>query len=229
MLITRPEPGALETAARVARLGFEPVVAPLATIHPIPADLPPPDDVQVVLVTSGSAVDALPSSHRVLPLLAVGDATAARARRAGHPAVHSASGEAVALAALAARLCDPGGRSLLLASGQGQGAKLAAALKRLAFPVLHRHVYAVAPATALPPRARLALRESELRAALFFSAESAQVFVRLVREADLTAGLAAVDALAISAATASALAPLQWRRVRAALRPNQDALLALLT
>jgi hypothetical protein len=40
--------------------------------------------------------------------------------------------------------------------------------------------------------------------------------------------VAAVDALAISRRTETALAPLPWRRIRVASRPNQDELLALL-
>ena len=228
MLIARPEPGAAATAGRVAALGFVPVVAPVTAIRAMPADLPPPEQVQAVLVTSGSAVDVLPPTHRALPLLAVGDATAARARRAGQRLVHSAAGDATELAALAARLCDPSGRPLLLATGRRQGAALAGALNRLGFAVLHRAVYDVMPAAALPAAAHRALQEEQLAAALFFSADTARVFVHLVQQAELAARLAAVEALAISAATATALAPLRWRRVRAALHPNQDALLALL-
>ena len=229
VLITRPEPAAVETASRVAALGLVPVTAPLTAIRPVRADLPLPEQVQAILVTSGSTIDALPPSHRDLPLLAVGDATAARARGAGHRVVHSAGGDAAGLAALAARLCDPGGLPLLLASGHGQGAALAAALTRLGFSLFHRTVYRVVPTTALPASAHHALRAGQLLAALFFSADTARVFVRLVQDADLAACVAPVEALAISAATATALAPLRWQRVRAALRPNQDALLALLT
>jgi len=228
VLITRPEPGAAETAGRVAALGFVPVLAPVTTIGAVRADLPPPDQVQAVLVTSGSAVDAIPPSHRGLPLLAVGDATAARACRAGQRVVHSAGGDASELAALAARLCNPGGLPLLLASGRGQGLVLAAALERLGFAVVHRPVYEVRPAAALPAAAHQGLQRDELAAALFFSADTARVFVRLVKQAALDERVGTVEALAISAATATALAPLQWRRVRAALHPNQDALLALL-
>jgi uroporphyrinogen-III synthase len=228
VLITRPEPGAAETASRIATFGFVPVVAPVIAIRPVLAELPAPEQVQAILVTSGNAADALPPSYRQLPLLAVGDASAARAGRAGQRVVHSAHGDAKDLAALAARLSDPGGPPLLLASGRGQGAALAAELTRRGFSVLHRVVYEVVPAATLPATAHRALEAGQLCAALFFSADTAGVFVRLVQDAALATRLGDVDALAISAATASALAPLRWRRVRAALQPNQDALLALL-
>jgi uroporphyrinogen-III synthase len=228
VLITRPEPGATETARRVAALDLVPVVASVTVVRNVPAELPDPEQLQAVLVASGNAIDALPQSHRSLKLLAVGDATAARARRAGHVAVHSAAGDAIALAELTARQCDPTGLPLLLAAGRGQGERLAATLTGLGFQVVHRAIYAVEPVRVLPETTTHALRDAQLRAALFFSAETARIFVRLVRNTALANKLDTIDALAISTATVAALSPLQWRRVRAALRPNHDDLLALL-
>lgn len=228
MLVTRPEPGAAQTASRVAALGYSPVVAPLLTIRPLPADLPEPAGLQAILVSSGSAVDALPPSFRRLPLLAVGDATAERARRAGYAPVDSASGNAASLANLVARRCDRRGAPLLMAVGRAQGAGLESALLQVGFRVERREVYTAEPTELLPDAAQRALAAQELRAALFFSAETARAFVGLVRNAQLDDQLHDVDALAISNGAAEALAPLRWRRVRAALHPNQDELLALL-
>ncbi len=83
MLVTRPQPGADATAARLVALGFEPAIAPLLAVEHLACDLPPPDGLGAVLATSGNAVDAIPGAWRGLPLFAVGDATAARARAAG--------------------------------------------------------------------------------------------------------------------------------------------------
>src|SRR5690348_946173 len=83
ILITRPEPGASETAGRVAMLGYQPVLAPVLTVQSRGVSLPPAERVQAILVTSGNAIPLLPDTHRHLPLLAVGEATAARACAAG--------------------------------------------------------------------------------------------------------------------------------------------------
>ena len=83
VLITRPEPGASDTAARVTALGLQPILAPLlrvATLHP---SFPPSGRVQAILATSGNAIAALPESHRHLRLFAVGQATARTCRRGG--------------------------------------------------------------------------------------------------------------------------------------------------
>ena len=80
VLITRPEPGASDTAARVEELGLTPIVAPVLRIERTPARLPAAASLAAVLVTSGNAVDALPEAYRGTRVLSVGDATAERAR-----------------------------------------------------------------------------------------------------------------------------------------------------
>jgi uroporphyrinogen-III synthase len=218
VLITRPEPGGSETATRVAALGYRPVAAPL----------PAAERLHAILVTSGNAIPSLPASHRHLPLLAVGAATAARARDAGFTQVNSADGDANALAELAARSCDPRAGPLLLASGRGQGEGLAADLRARGFRVVRRVVYVASPASALPDVARHAFASGGLEAALFFSAETARQCVRLLQAARLREAVRSVNALAIGQAAAVALQALPWRRICVAARPNQDAMLALL-
>lgn len=217
-----------ETARRVAALGLAPVAAPLLEIVTLPVDLPDPAETGAVLVTSGNAIRALPASWRGTKLLAVGDATARLAGEAGFIDVHSADGDAWALADLTTRLLPAAGPPLLLASGARQGAGLAADLRRRGFEVIHREVYAATPASALPPVAAEALRGETLRAALFFSAETARAFVTLVVAVGLTPRVADVEALAIGRPACVALEALPWRAIRVAARPTQDEMLALL-
>jgi len=226
VLVTRPQPGAAETARRLLALGRTPVLAPMLEIVPLAADLPPAQQIQAVLATSGNALPAL-RGHAALPLLAVGDATAARARACGFSVVSSAGGDARALAALAERLCDPAGLPLLLAGQQGQGHGLAQALRAAGFAVVHRSVYAARPAVALPEAARAALCAQKVDVALFFSAATAQIFVSLAASLPPET-FNRVESLAISPETAAALAALPWNGIRVAAAPNQDELLGLL-
>jgi uroporphyrinogen-III synthase len=229
VLITRPQPGADETAARVAALGWRPVVAPLLEIRRLNGSLPMATSIQAVLVASGNALPGLARRYRRRPLLAVGDATAARARAAGFTQVWSAGADAAALAALAGRRCDPAGAPLLLAAGRGQSLVLATALRSRGFRVIRRTVYASVPVATLPAPAANTLRSGRLRAILFFSAETARQFARLLTRAGLREPVTSVDACAIGAAAAAAIEGLPWRRVRRAAQPTQDAMLALLS
>ncbi len=222
ILITRPEAEAGSLADRLRGMGFAPVLAPLLRVMPRPFAAPP--GIDALLVTSGNALLAL--AGVVAPLLAVGDATAERARAAGFADVSSAGGDADDLLALARRRLPPGA-ALLLATGRGQGGTLAAGLRAAGFRVHRRVAYSTRPVPRLPQAARAAIVERRLRAALFLSAETARTFGRVLPPV-LRPALGTIEALAIGQPAADALSLLPWRRVRVSLGPTLDQVLALL-
>ncbi len=223
MLITRPVGEAEGMAARIGALGYRPVIAPLLEIQRRGVAMP--EGVQAILVTSGNALAGVPVVG--LPVLAVGDATAARARGMGFARVESAGRDAAALAALAVRLLDPRGGALLLASGAGQGLALAADLRARGFRVARRVCYKARAVRQFPHVAREALGAGDLHAALFLSAETAAVFVRLLPP-ELHQNLSSVTALVIGQNAADLLEPLPWLRICRAQNPNLDDVLALI-
>ena len=222
-LITRPEAQSGELAARLRAKGFTPVTAPLFQIRQRPTTLPA--GLQALLVTSGNALAALPASN--IPLFAVGDATAARARAAGFTEVYSAGADAAALAGLVTRKLQPRAGALFLASGAGQGASLATDLRARGFPVVRRVCYNAIAVSRFPAEGLVAIACGELGLAVFLSAETAATFVRLLPLA-YTQGLASVVALAIGKSTEDALSPLPWLRIRRAKTPTLDEIVALI-
>ena len=102
--ITRAQPGAEVTAARVRALGCEPVVAPLLAVRELPGALLDLSDVGVLAFTSANGARAFAgrSGERDLPVFAVGEGTAAAARAAGFSRVESAHGDVAALATMIA-------------------------------------------------------------------------------------------------------------------------------
>jgi uroporphyrinogen-III synthase len=228
VLVTRSEPGASATARRLQAMGFAPVVAPLLTIAPVAAELPPPDEVRAILVASQHAVPPLPARYFSLPLFAVGDATAETARARGFATVLSADGDATALAALVARSLVPGGLPLLLAAGLGQGQYLAGRLAEGGFAVERREVYAARPAETLPEAARRLIAAQAPGRVLLFSRETALCLSRLIRGTSLMASFATLDLAAMSGSVAEAVGDLPWRSIRVAMTPTEKAVLALL-
>jgi len=228
VLITRPEPAAHGTAARVAALGLVPILAPMLMIRPLSHGALLAAGVQAVLLTSANALLGLSAALHGVPVLAVGDATADRARAAGFADVTSAGRDAEALAGLVLRRCTLGGGALLLPTARGEGLLLARRLREAGFAVRRRAVYVAVPQKVFPAAAGVALSRRMVGTALFFSPATARSFCRLLRAAMPAECLAAVDALVLSAAIAVPLACLPWRRIRVAARPDQDALLTLL-
>jgi uroporphyrinogen-III synthase len=223
VLITRPREDAGRTADRVAALGFVPLVTPFVTVRHLKPALP--SRVQAVLVTSGNAVSGLRPMD--VPLLAVGDATADRARAAGFRRVESAGRNAAALVELAARVARPADGPLLLVCGARQGHAPVSALRGLGFSVIRRVTYAADPVRRFPAEAGAALCGNALHAALFLSAETAAAFVRTMPRA-LAPHLTNVLGVAIGKMAADALRPLPWREVRLAHDPTLDGVLAQL-
>jgi uroporphyrinogen-III synthase len=228
ILITRPEPGASDTAGRVSALGLRPIVAPLLEIRLMPIRVPVQRRIAAVVLASGNAVDALSALGRCVPVLTVGMATARRARQAGFTNVVSADGDAAALTALVRARIKSSDGLLLLAAGQGQSLGLAADLRGLGYRVVRRVAYAAVPVPRLPDAAKAALLDHGVRTILLFSAETARHFLRLVRRADLVSALADREAITIGPQAAMALKEVPWARIRVAAKPTQDDMLALL-
>jgi uroporphyrinogen-III synthase len=119
ILITRPEPGATETADRLTILGFVPVVAPVLSIRF--GKPTPPHRMAATVLTSKNSIPACPHSLHDRPVFTVGAATASAATRAGFLHVLSADGDAVLLSKLIADTLSPDAGALFLPTGEGRG------------------------------------------------------------------------------------------------------------
>jgi uroporphyrinogen-III synthase len=227
VLVTRPHSEAQSLAAALASRGVDPIVAPLIEIHYRDGAALDLADVQAVLCTSANGVRALAraSRERRLPLLAVGEATAACARAEGFAAVASAGGNVGDLARLAAAQLRPRGGRLVHAGGSEVAGDLVTALRAQGFDIVREILYEVRPAAALSQEIVQALRAGEVDFALFFSPRTAALFARLVAGAGVAGRCGAIAALSISAAADIELAGLAWRERCVADRPTQAALL----
>jgi len=227
-------------------MGHRPVLAPLLTVRPVMHRILPPDGFAATVLTSANAVAACAPACHTRPAFAVGSATAERARAAGFREVIDANADAAALPDLIVATIGAPGRpavgeggratgsrraaasqSLLLPVGRLQGMALAAALRAKSYRVSRRVAYHAVAVGVLPQAAHDALKAQELTVALFFSTETAKIFVRLVQAAGLAEAVSGVTAVAISERAAAPLTSLPWQRIAVAARPNQDAMLVL--
>lgn len=224
--VTRAEPGASRTAARLRDMGMEPVVHPLLTVEPLTPPLPDLERFAALAFTStnGVAAFAALTPRRDRPVFAVGQTTAQAAQQAGFVAIRSADGDLPALARLiAAELSDA---VLLAPQAETPAGDLAMALEAAgarsiaAQPlVVYRTVEARLPA---PPA---------FDAVLFHSPRAAQAFASwLDTNPDPDpARRSHADAVyvCISPAAASPLTPLGLRPTISE-RPDETTLLATL-
>ncbi|MFI4948169.1 MAG: uroporphyrinogen-III synthase, partial [Alphaproteobacteria bacterium] len=107
--MTRPRAEAESLAEALAARGIEALIEPLIEIHDRSEPVPDLVGVQAILCTSANGVRALAklTGERGLPLFAVGDASATRARDEGFARVESAGGSSADLALLARERLRP--------------------------------------------------------------------------------------------------------------------------
>lgn len=229
VIITRPEPGLGETASAVAGLGWVPVLAPALAVQ-LCSLRSLPGQPAALLLTSGQAV-AMAARYVALsvPVFAVGDRTAQKASQAGFTTVYSAQGNARALVRLLRHHTTPVQGSLLLLSGAGQGLELAASLRAHGFRVVRRVAYRAEPAGALSLSVAQALGAGQVAAILFFSARSAQSWLRGVPGGGLSEQVRGLRAIVISGEVVKTLHLAGWRGpVVVAATPDAPAMLAAL-
>ncbi len=229
VLLTRPLVDSQMTAAALSALGIESVIAPLIDIEPRD-ETPSLAGVQATLITSANGVRALAlqTAVRNVPVFAVGDASALVARELGFETVESAGGNVDDLAALVQQKLKYGAGKLLHPAGSVLAGDLAALLSRARFDVRRYVAYASRAVAELPQAARLALRDGEADMVLFYSPRTAAIFRDLVTRAELTQDCRFLDALCLSEAVAKMLKPLEFRDIRVAEQPDQQALFALI-
>ncbi|MBV9829274.1 MAG: uroporphyrinogen-III synthase [Alphaproteobacteria bacterium] len=226
-LITRPRPEAAGLAEELSKRGIEPIIEPLLDIRFRTEPAPDLRGVQAILCTSANGVRAFArlAAQRGLPLFAVGDATATRAREEGFTTVHSAAGNVEDLARLvAAELRPDGGRLLHVAASMVAG-DLAGELLGAGFALDRAVLYEAAPAVQFSAGTTGALRTGIIDFALFFSPRTAAIFSRLANQGALSEAMRFVRAVSISAAADEALGTLPFSDRRVADTPDQTSLL----
>lgn len=226
VLVTRPRPDADETAAELIALGHEAVIAPLLEVAFEAGATLDLSDAQAILVTSANGVRALAAAtaRRDLPVFAVGDASAAAARKNGFDRTESADGNVQTLAALVTARLSPRDGRLVHVAGTVTAGDLSGDLALSGFEVGRAVLYRAEPVLNLPDAIGEGLRDSSLDAAIFYSPRTAAQFVELVTSEGLGAHCGRIVAVALSGAVAENLKTLPFADIRIAETPDQSSL-----
>jgi uroporphyrinogen-III synthase len=161
----------------------------------------------------------------VLPVLAVGRASAEAAREAGFSDVASADGDADDLARLAAGRFAGVPQPLLYLAGEDRARDLAGSLGSRGVAVQTAVIYRAVAAARLPAEAEAPLRAGAVDGVLHFSPRSADSYLSCSH--DLMAQALAPVHFCLSERVAAPLRRAGAADIRIADRPNEAALLAL--
>jgi uroporphyrinogen-III synthase len=230
VLVTRPEPDAADTVARLGALGIEGLAAPLLERAMLHARLPAADGFAGIALTSANALHALDERgvlerYLGLRVFAVGERTAEAAKQFGFPDVVNAGGsvrhlvEEIATARPAGPIFYPAARH--------QSADLAHALAPFGVTVVPARVYEMRAAATLPHSALAGLSDGSLVAALFYSRRTAETFVTLTASLLPRAERTRIGVLCLSEQIAEPLLEAHFVRASLAEQPSEDAMMAL--
>lgn len=226
-LLTRPADDSERIMPDIRAFGLEPLVSPVLKIETIRSEWPEPEGFQGVVLTSARALSgAVPASwiQSELPVFAVGARTAQTALDKGFRTIHIAGGDGAALCrTLEDAHLKPGFRLLHPCARD-----VARTFELEAVPVVPLPVYEAKAAETLSDECLAHLDAGDIRAALFYSPRSGEIFAGLVEKHARTACLKAIKALCFSAPVVKSVGHLPWADIRQARRPDHPAMLALL-
>ena len=190
-----------------------------------------PRDFDASLVSSVNAiVHADPDLLATLaskPVFAVGDRTAASAKAAGLPFVHSANGDRHSLAEIINERMPVGSRLLYLA-GRPHKVDLVRALQARDFPVQTIEIYRSIPTRELEDATRRLISARKVNAVLHYSQLSASAFCDTLANEDLTRELQALSHCCLSEDVAAPLREVGAKVILVAARPDETSLFATL-
>ncbi|MDQ6437782.1 uroporphyrinogen-III synthase [Mesorhizobium sp. LHD-90] len=232
VLVTRPQPGAVRTARRLAEMGHRPVELPLTRTTALPgppASLDGPVD--AVAVTSANALrhapPALLARLAERPCFAVGERTAATAREHGFRSVTAANGDANSLADLISSNLRPGSTIAYL-TGRIRLSDLEAQAAAAGLNLVAVETYDTQAIDYRPQDLAERLGTEPIDAVLLYSANAAERLLRLRWPESFGDWMSQATCLCMSQRVAERLPRGAVARILVAPEPSEPALLALL-
>ena len=228
LLVTRPREQAEELTNKLRTQGIEVWVEPMLRIVRHKSTKLNLSNCRAVLVTSVNGAEALAKAtvDRDVKLYAVGDVTAKNLSHHGFHDVRSAGGNADDLAALVEHNVNPGEGPLLHVGGTNSSGRLEKRLCQGGYTVHRVALYGTVRASSFSTELQNAMAHGEIDGVLFFSPETARIFVSLMLGALCEKTLVNMTAFCLSAAVAEAANRVPWGGLVVCDRPNASSLLA---
>lgn len=227
IIVTRAEPGASETAERLAARGLKAILAPMLSLVELPeTQMLEPSALSGLVFTSANGVRtyAARRSDRHLPAWCVGPATAQAARDQDFETVHESAGNAVDLAHFIAAKAPRGDSPLLHVANAAAAGALKETLGSLGYSAVFAPLYEMRPADALPSEVTASFEQSDATIILSHSQKGGRAFAELASTNALTNCLG----VAISDRASEPLERLNLKAIYTAEAPNEDGLFAAL-
>ena len=233
LLVTRPEPLAASSAARLTRLGHQVSLAPMLQIRKKPWQLPEAGEVRGYIITSQNGVMHGLSGVKDKDALVVvaGTKSAEMARGRGFTNCVVAGVKAADIVPYIRAHYDVGDtaddRAWIHLAGTHRVHNVVADMKDAGYGASLAEVYSAEAADSLPDELITSLRHNKIDAALFYSARTLTTFESIIMRLELQHSVKTVKLCMMSERVAAA-SILEWQACFVAKEPTEAALFALL-
>ncbi len=226
ILLTRPEPGLMETKRSLETAGYEVVGAPMTRIIAKKVRVP---KANAYVVTSLRGVEHGLSKveNMAVPVFVVGPATAAAARSLGFDNIHMGSGTVESLVPVIEEQLSVGKGIVTHLSGVHLSHNISIDLTALGYKTQRVICYEAEVMKSLPESLVKGLDSNKISHALFYSARAVTIFERLLDVYDMREASKKIIMLAISDRVAKT-AKLSWQSRLVAAEPTLEAMADLL-
>ncbi|MCE3231924.1 MAG: putative uroporphyrinogen-III synthase [Rickettsiaceae bacterium] len=224
-LITRPLEDAKITAQQLAAMGIDSFIEPLLVVENIVASCQLP--VSGILITSSNAVRSLSKIDKAIPIIAVGEHTAAVAKEFGFTFVEHADGDVDNLVEYVTAKYKPYDK-FIYACGNVTTGNLTEKLKRSNFDIEEVIVYNASAIENFSSECLSSLKQKAFGIVLLYSPRTAKIFTHLIKKGKLEASLNNTQVFCLSQNVAEQVKLLEWKKVNTSLFPNNYYLLELI-
>tara|TARA_Y100001970_G_scaffold294364_1_gene451628 strand:- start:47922 stop:48683 length:762 start_codon:yes stop_codon:yes gene_type:complete len=234
VLITRPKEDADHLASAIHTLGANPLIMPMLNINYLEGSAPNFVGVGGILFTSSNGVRALslrlPSEHSAfsIPIFAVGEATAEKARENGFSNIFVGNGDVKALISCVKSNLSPQTCELVHIAGVDVAGNLSRELGTLGFKIRTEVLYEAEPVKIIDYQLLNKIKSGKVDCILFFSTRTIKTFASLIESVDCSRSMVTIDAVCLSDTIAREAEILPWRQVVVCEQPTQQSLLTAL-
>lgn len=223
VIVTRAEPAAADTVARLKAAGYNPILSPVLTLESLPDAALDMDSVRHLIFTSANGARYFLERRAVgeMTVWCVGEATAAAVRQGGGQDVREGDGNVADLAAMILAAPEAQTGALLHIANEAAAGDLVATLKEAGLAARFAPLYRTVPVKDLDPDAASALETAPRVVVLVHSAKGAAA----LRDAAHGLDLSRVVFVAISPAASRPLTGCGARAIVNAASPNEAALM----
>lgn len=228
VLITRPRQQGEDFACALRAYGIDTLCAPVLEYHALEKSLPDLGKYDGLIFTSINGLYLFNNHNNIpdIPVFAVGNKTAEKARSLGFKDVYNAQGNADDLARTIDRALTNTPAKLLHICGT-HNKKVPVQNKDI--QIEQYKTYRMDKIHTLPPQTIHAMRTGSINYATFFSPRSAKNFINLIEQHNLTSCLININALCISDSVLKCVQDMKWKTVAAARHPTRTAMIEMIT